>query len=260
MKSSWKSFENQSFLLPNAGPFYFHGGETGCILIHGFSCTPEEMLPLGKALHQQGYTVYGVRLSGHGTHPKDLKRVHWQDWITDLEEGMSLLKGHCSKIVLIGQSLGGMLSLTAAAAFHPQAVISLSTPYQDFAQSELWSNLFLSWLRPMIDKNTKRDPQFGIRKEAAYPAYAAFPSKIFQQVYALNKALNIALPHLDMPVLLIQSRADHAIPPKSLDFLSGKIKSPHKQTLWLENIGHGMTMDPERELVFTQLFEFLNQI
>lgn len=38
-------------------PFYFPGGQIGCLLIHGFSGTPAEMLPLGDYLAGQGLNI-----------------------------------------------------------------------------------------------------------------------------------------------------------------------------------------------------------
>ena len=34
---------------------------------------------LGDHLHQEGYTVLGVLLPGHGTKPEDLNETKWQD-------------------------------------------------------------------------------------------------------------------------------------------------------------------------------------
>jgi len=53
-------------------PFFFEGGEVGCLLVHGFSGSPPEMQPMGDYLAGKGLTVLGVRLAGHGTSPEDM--------------------------------------------------------------------------------------------------------------------------------------------------------------------------------------------
>ena len=63
-------------IVKNAEPFYFPGNSTGCLLIHGFTGAPTEMRPLGEYLAENGFSVLGVRLSGHGTRMADLKRSH----------------------------------------------------------------------------------------------------------------------------------------------------------------------------------------
>ena len=254
------SYHSSKTILPGAEPFYFPGGETGCLLLHGFTSSPEEMFLLGKHLAQAGYTVLGIRLAGHGTQPMDLQRVTWQDWMADIEDGFAFLDSVCKHKVLIGQSMGGMLALTAAAYLKPDAVIALSTPYQNMRFSWFWSNILMDWFRPMVDKKVKQHPKFGIRREADYPAYAVYPTKIYRQTYVLGSAMETALPYLKMPVLLVQSRADGLIPPESLDQINKKIPSHFKQTLWLEGLSHGMTLDPAREILFEKISEFLQNL
>ena len=58
-------------IISGAEPFYFEGGETGCLLVHGFTGTPKEMRGLGEHLAHHGYMVLGIRLSGHATNQKD---------------------------------------------------------------------------------------------------------------------------------------------------------------------------------------------
>jgi carboxylesterase len=50
-----------SYIVPNSEPFFFPGGPTGCLLMHGFTAMPEEMLPLGEFLDSWGYSVLGMR-------------------------------------------------------------------------------------------------------------------------------------------------------------------------------------------------------
>ena len=59
--------------------YFFSGNETGCLLIHGFTSTPAELRELGELLHKVGYTVLGVRLSGHGTTVEDLEKSNYKD-------------------------------------------------------------------------------------------------------------------------------------------------------------------------------------
>ena len=83
-------------------PFFFKGNQVGCLLVHGFPGTPQEMRWLGEFLQNQGYSVLGVRLSGHATQPSDLLRVRSSDWLADLEDGYHWLSGTCTRIYMIG--------------------------------------------------------------------------------------------------------------------------------------------------------------
>ena len=49
--------------------FHFLGGETGILLIHGFTASPIDLKPIGEIFHNWGYTVNAPLLTGHGTTP-----------------------------------------------------------------------------------------------------------------------------------------------------------------------------------------------
>src|SRR5512140_2984466 len=113
-----------SLTMQGAEPFLLPGGETGCLLIHGYTGTPFEMRMLGDFLAQAGYTVLAPRLSGHATQPEDMLRGRWQDWQASVEDGLNLLKGCTERQVVMGLSLGGVLALLTAARFPVSGVVS----------------------------------------------------------------------------------------------------------------------------------------
>ncbi len=69
---------------------------------------------LGEYLNQQGYTVCGMRLAGHATRLTDMVRARWRDWLLSVEDGYNLLRSCTDQVFLLGLSMGGVLSLTAA--------------------------------------------------------------------------------------------------------------------------------------------------
>src|SRR5512143_91752 len=75
------------------------GDRLGCLLVHGFTGTPQEMRFLGECLHRDGYTVSGVRLAGHCTSVKDLARTKWQDWYGSARSGVEELQQHTPQVV-----------------------------------------------------------------------------------------------------------------------------------------------------------------
>src|SRR3989449_7131156 len=97
-----------AFSLPGSRPL-------GCLLVHGFTGTPEEMRPLGEALAARGFPVHAVRLAGHGTDVADLVRTRWTDWFASVEAGMARLRASTERLAVAGMSLGSPLPL------HPPA-------------------------------------------------------------------------------------------------------------------------------------------
>ncbi len=220
---------------------------------------PEEMRPMGNYLAPQGFTVLGVRLSGHATRPEDLERTRWTDWLGDVEDGLAVLSKTCEKKVLIGQSLGGMIALTAAARMQVSAVVTLSTPY-GVPLGERLADWLARLLRLKIFKPASRFPPdhpLYSRRELNYPAYPWYPSRILTEMDALGSAMLAALPQVTVPVLLIHSRDDEDIPYANMEAIYNHLGSRHKEMLPVDGMEHSLVMDPRKEIVFAAVNEFL---
>src|SRR5688500_2485300 len=129
-----------SQIIPTAEPFFLLGDSSkpACLLVHGFTGTPKEMRGMGEYLHRQGYTCLGIRLAGHATHPEDMIRSRWTDWIASVEDGYNLLCGLTDDIFLIGLSMGGILSLLMSTRLSVKGVIAMSTPARMPSDYPIW--------------------------------------------------------------------------------------------------------------------------
>jgi len=100
-------------------PFYWQGGPVGVLLCHGFTATTAEVRLLAHSLHNQGYSVAGPLLPGHGTTPEDCNQHTWQEWYTSVEQAYQQLLSNCQTVVVGGESTGALLILRLA-AIHPE--------------------------------------------------------------------------------------------------------------------------------------------
>ena len=64
-----------------AGTFFERRGPVGVLMLHGYSGTPAELLPMAQALASAGYTTHGPLLAGHGGPPSDLLGATSDDWL-----------------------------------------------------------------------------------------------------------------------------------------------------------------------------------
>ncbi len=246
-------------IIPDNGPFFIPGGSTGCILLHGFSSMPEEMRPLGEYLAKNEFTVLGIRLAGHATHPDDLKHTRWTDWLEDVEDGLVLLSSICTRKVLIGQSLGGMIALTAAAQLAISGVVALSTPY-DVPPRERALDWLAGHLSLTIRKRVARFPPdhpLYRRRELNYPAYPDIPTRILPELDKLADAMIAALPLIKVPVLLVHSRDDQEVPFASVQAIYDHLGNQQMKILAVEGMNHSLVQDPRREEVFEAIAKFL---
>jgi carboxylesterase len=242
-------------LLTGGEPFLLGGGRIGCLLIHGFTGTPAEMRSLGSYLNHQGHTVLGIRLFGHATRPDDMLRARRNDWLADVESGLSLLRGVCDKVVAAGLSMGGLLALWAGAQQAVQAVICLSTPLAMPRARAMRFARPLSRLVPYVPKGEPdwRDPE-AADGHVTYPAY---PTRAAAELRDLIRDVRHLLPKVRVPLLIIQARGDRAVPADSMAIMLGRVGSVDKRTLWLEDSGHVITRDRERQAVFAAVSAFI---
>jgi len=245
-------------IIPSAEPFLFPGGPTGCLLIHGFTGTPKEMRPMGEYLNQQGYSVLGIRLTGHATQPNDLVKARWQDWIADVEDGWHTLKGVSERIFVCGLSMGGILSLVFAARFPVTGVIAMSTPFQLPNDPRLRFLRILKYLKPKVPKGEPDwiDPEVA-KEHIDYPYY---PTITIQQTIDLIATLQVELSKVTAPVLLIHSRDDQVIELENLHKINAALGSSKKETIIIENSGHAITCDQQRSQVFQATHQFIQHI
>src|SRR5665811_680265 len=101
-------------VLPGAGAYWFEGNDVGCLLVHGFTGTPQNVRPLADYLARRGLAVSAPRMPGHGTTVADLDRTGPEDWLGAAEHALTELRERCSTVFVAGISLGGTLTLELA--------------------------------------------------------------------------------------------------------------------------------------------------
>ena len=236
-------------------PFFFEGGDVGCLLIHGGTGSPPEMWWMGKYLANKGLTVLGVRLAGHGTTPEDLASKVWTDFIASAEEGLDQIRSLCDKVFVGGLSFGGLITLYLAAHDPFQGAIVMSAPsYIDDWRLRLLPVLkyFVKWVQ-MGEEHNLTDPEASNRLFS----YRRVPTIFGVQFSRLLRETRKALSEVNIPLLLMQGVHDHTIPTESAQYFFDHVGSVDKEIVWFPNSGHAITIDTEREIVWDKAYEFI---
>lgn len=242
-------------IMTGAEPFFFEGGEVGCLVCHGYTGTTQSMRFLGEFLASEGrLTVVGPRLKGHGTSVEDMARSSAEDWIRSVEAGLQTLQEKCSKIFITGLSMGGTLTLYMA-AMHPD-VIRGAIPING---AVFVNNPDLAGLAFMAGAPATVPGVGGDIKKAGVTelAYADVPVPAIRQLYALMSVTRELLPRVTCPILVIQSRDDHVVVPENGPFIIENAGSEDKRLLWLENSYHVATLDQDQELIAREALKFI---
>jgi carboxylesterase len=245
-------------IIKTAEPFFYPGNRTGVLLVHGLTGAPKEMRWMGEFLTHQGFTVLGIRLAGHATHQEDLKHIHWEDWLHSVEDGFHLLRGITDQVYIAGLSLGGVLTVVSSALLPVQGGVIISTPYEFPADPRLPFLQYLQWLKPTIAKDLPdwRNPEAA----ADHVEYPVHLTHAITELRDLVVEMHRLMPEVRSPVLVVQSRLDEVIGKDAADkFITG-LGSRDKQVLWVENSGHCITREPDRELVFRATAAFIERV
>jgi len=248
----------KNLVMQTAEPFFFPGGPTGCLLIHGFTGTPKEMLWMGEYLSKRGYTVLGIRLAGHATNPEDMRRSRWWDWIASVEDGITILRGATRKVYTIGLSMGGVLSLIAASRYPINGAVAISTPYD---MPSDWRLPFIKPLSVLIRNVPKGQPDWQNPDAAVgHAEYPYYPSVSILQLKALLTEMRSGLAGIKIPVMLVHSKMDKSIDPSNLDHIYARLGTTDKTRLLVEHSGHVVVREPDREQVYQATVEFIERV
>lgn len=246
-------------IIPTAEPFFIPGGRVGCLLVHGFTGTPKEMRWMGAYLAEKGFSVSGIRLAGHATSLEDMLRTRWEDWLTSVEEGWHNLSGHCDQTVILGLSMGGVLSLLFSTLKPVTGVVAMSTPYALPPDPRLRFLRWLHWIQPITPHSSDSD-WVDREAEAVHTSYGAYPSRSIIELSDLLVEMRAALPAVKAPVLLMHSRGDRGVSPESMPKIYADLGTEDKEMLWLENSGHVITRDAARQQVFAAAETFIRRV
>ncbi len=248
-------------------------GRRGVLLIHGFTGTPFEMRPLGEALASAhpDWVIIGPQLAGHcvdgffkGT--KALAQTTWHDWYDSVERAFEDLRQRCTHVSVCGLSLGGLLTLELARR-HSGKILSvavMATALNLDARAEKFAqfvgrNAFLRTLAlPKLAGPDVSD--VAMRKlNVLAQGSSRMPLKSLSSLVDFGLYMRERLHEITVPALIAHARHDHTIPFSSMEHLVSKIGTPRDQleTLVLEKSFHDVTIDVERDLLFSRVLASL---
>jgi len=241
-------------------PFDLVGdGAIGAVLVHGFTGTPYEMQYLGEQLARAGITVHGLRLPGHGTRVEDLDRTTYRDWADAVEDAFDSLRLMCGQVAVVGQSLGGLLSLHLA-AHRPDvaAVATLAAPlWLDGLAGRVadWAARgALRWPAiPKLARSDVRDP--AVRREN--PCYDEIPTKALGELARFMKLVGGELDQIRAPVLVLHGRRDHTAPVACAARIAARTNAV--RTRILPRSYHLIAADVERDIVAAEVIDFIRR-
>ncbi|GGJ87828.1 carboxylesterase [Lentibacillus kapialis] len=240
-------------VMEEAEEFYYPGNRTGVLVIHGFTGTTQSMHYLGKQFAQEGFTVLGPRLPGHGTDPEDMEQCTYHDWIETAESGLDKLQATCEEIFVAGLSMGGTLTLYLAEN-HPEIKgimpINAATHMPDLIEN----------YESLKDSGNRFVPGIGSdikQKGAEELAYKQTPVKSMKELIQLSELVKQRLPGITASAMILSSAEDHVVPPENSREIYESVSSEDREFVVLENSYHVATLDNDKELIAEKCVTFI---
>jgi carboxylesterase len=228
--------------------FFFMGSEKSVLLIHGFTSSTAEVRLLADKFHNEGFTVAGPLLPGHGTHPADLQKATWEMWLEKVKKTYETLMRASKEVYVLGTSMGALLAL-ALASQHPE-VKGLMLFAPAIKVKLLWLSPFLSLFLSYKPKDIKDD---GL----PWKGYTVNPYKAAAQLYKLQKHTKKLLPNIHQPLAVFTGGYDKTIAPGSAELILTSVQSEIRTLFHMPESGHTITIDREIDQAFEYLMAFI---
>ncbi len=241
------------YLHPLAAPFRLDGdGPDAVVLLHGWTGSPAHLRELGRVINDAGFTVVAPLLAGHGTSLEDMVRTDWRDWVGSALEAALELSDR--PLHLMGLSMGGVISLLLAPVLGAASVTTINAPQVVHNRKARLARFHRGSreIRP-------RDPSEPTAPEMRQfqQQYDGIPIGTVADLRDLMLTARRNLHRVTCPTLVIQSRRDEAVRPRSAEIIYDGVGATDKGLVWLENSRHVATLDDERDVISAAILEHL---
>jgi len=233
--------------------------EWGALVLHGFTSSLDCVRGIEPFLKARKMAYRFPILRGHGAVPHDLAGVTYEDWVEDAEKALLELSKHAKKIVVIGLSMGGLVSLDLGIKY-PELVSNVVTMAAalKFADplsplSPVLAKVFKYWWSP----NSYTDLNLKAERDTNYPFFA---TDSFASLYDASKQVEQRLDGFDRPIMILQSKSDTVVSPEAAKVIYKKISSTDKEIVWFKKSGHELGLDLEADAVFAKIDEYLGKV
>ncbi len=232
------------------------------IFIHGFLGGPAQFEHLVRAVNDQGYAAQTLLLPGHGSHVFHFARHRGHEWQAAVDEALRLGLAQYEKVVLMGHSMGGLLSVNASRRVGPaHGLVLWETPLRlrmrlrgtgnDLAVALLPRRLHNPIARAYHEANNVR---------VLTPLGYLFTLPRMAELPRMMAAAERALAGVKEPVLLIQSGADEIVHPSSIERLEKGLKNAQVTRVALHASWHAYIPEDELALLQDRLINWLKTV
>ncbi len=243
------------YMHPLAAPFRLEGDRPDTVMLtHGWTGSPAHFRELGGILNEAGYGVVAPLLAGHGTTPQNMAATGWRDWVQSALEVAMEVQDDGKRLHLAGLSMGGIISLLLAATLDVASVTTINAPLVVRNRRFHLSVFYRDSKR--IDQDEPPVPAPPEMRQYQQQ-YHSTPVGTVAELRDLINAARKSLGRVSCPALVIQSKADETVNPRSAEIIYDNLGSASKGLVWMERARHAAVLDADRHLITEALLDHL---
>lgn len=224
------------------------------LLLHGFTGNSSDVRQLGRFLQKKGYTSYAPHYEGHTAPPEEILKSSPFVWFKEALDGYDFLveKGY-DEIVVAGLSLGGCYALKLSLNRDVKGIITMCSPMYIKTEGSMFDGV-LEYARNF--KKYEGKDETTINKEMD----VFQPSETLKELQGQIQDVRDHVDEVMDPLLVVQAEQDQMINTDSANIIYNESESDEKDIKWYANSGHVITIDKEKELVFEDVYQFLESL
>lgn len=232
--------------------------DVGVLVLHGFTGNPISMRGLADTMVAAGHSVEMPLLPGHGTTIDDMLDATWADWTAEVAAARDRLAERSGRIVVIGLSMGGALTLWSGLELADIVGIVCINPVTMPLAAEV-----VDMLTEMVADGTEIAPAISgdiADPDAEENGYDGTPLRALLSFMNDGMApLTDRYGEFTMPLLLITSRQDHTVEPANSEHLAATYGG-EVDHVWLEDSYHVATVDYDADDINRLAGEFVARV
>jgi carboxylesterase len=244
-------------------PFERRHVDTDTIVIfsHGFIGSPSQFEDLADLAYQNKCSVLSLLLPGHGGTAKEFSKFGLRDWENHLESEIQRISSTYKNIILVGHSMGGLLSLNTSLnkKCKVKSVLLISSPLKlKYSLHTLLLGIKLTIFPKSTDEMLVAYRRSNSVLQAPIFTYALWRKQL-SDVYRLMAKTKSNLPDVTVPTTIILSKKDETVSLKSAELFRNGLKNTNKKLLILDESRHAFYVPKERERICQELLHLITE-